>query len=177
MPGSSGGAHFNSAGEIFAMYLARSTGRCGGSDRERKAVFMQDIMECSQILSLPKCRPICPPNVPRCVDTRISANVCFVDEGKPAISGSYKGYLYWEDFLGNASGPGLRGIRIITADKKKDIRYRFDLNPHNTKRYNKKQGELYKEAVKCFYSHYESVGTVPSSFEFETYGVTFKASL
>jgi hypothetical protein len=181
--GSSGGGYFDSEGNLFAIHLSRSSGLCAPlGPFQKKALYLKDcISRCSVIFKMAVCCPICPPKEsPSCAPVFFSPDPCFIEEGKPVIekqiSSNNQIYRCWEWRSGNNGGPGLRGLTVAIPGSRDKPTYKFDVNPHDIKAYNKKQGELYEEAGKQFIRDYELTGSIPDRFEFEAYSVKFIAT-
>lgn len=181
--GSSGGGYFDKSGALIAMHLHRSTGFCGGSNQERKAIFIADIIRHSSILSssLSICQPLrepsratdCFPNIPE-------ANECYINEGRPAVHGAihYQGVKcgFWEQRPKNCNGEGPRGIKIALPTRG-TVYYDFDPNPHSFKKYIKQGRELYENAATVFFDRYANYQRPVDTFRFAAYGEVFTASI
>lgn len=84
---------------------------------------------------------------------------------------------YMEHFPGNPYGAGPRGVRINHKQIDGPRVYLFDLNPHDIKKYNKNQNELYQEAARAFLEAFSQRNEVPDNFTFSAYGLSFVATL
>lgn len=92
-PGSSGGINFYQNGTPFAMHICRSTGACGVSSQERKAVFLHDIYRQSQNLRcMHICQPLLAPTVYRslCMPMITYTDVCMEPESHKTLKLTYK---------------------------------------------------------------------------------------
>jgi hypothetical protein len=181
--GSSGGAYFDKSGALIAMHLHRLTGNCGGSDRERRAVYMADVIRNSQILSIPmnRCQPICDPlPPPRCFSEIVRTNECYINEGKPAVTGAiYYNTIkcgYWETRPRNCNGEGPRGIKIALPSRGTAF-YDIEPNPHSCRDYNKNARPLYDNAAEVFFNQYAAHRRAVDVFQFEAYGQLFTATM